>query len=204
MYKPSHFAIEDLEQLKAFIKEHSFATLITVQKNQINANHYPFLLTQEKEQLYLWTHLAKSNSQWTELQEECLITFTGPHTYISPAYYINKPHVPTWNYTAVHVKCLGEIVLDPILNKALMDQLVLENESKYQTHWDYNIPADFQEKLSNAIVWIKFKVIQIDGKFKLSQNRKIEDYQSVVENLEKQSPTYDELLRYMKLSNPFK
>lgn len=204
MYTPNYFTIDDLELLKAFIQEYSFGTLTTVKDNQLNANHYPFLLTQEDDQLYLWTHLAKSNSQWKELQEECLVTFTGPHTYISPTYYINTPHVPTWNYTAVHAKCQGEMVTDPLLAKKLMDQLVLENESKYQTNWDYNIPEDFQQKLLKAIVWIKLKVIQIDGKFKLSQNREQKDYQSVVEHLGKNSDRYQELLNYMRLTNPFK
>jgi len=204
MYVPNYSAVDNLDFLKDFISSHSFGSLITSSKDGISANHYPFLLSTEGEQIFLWTHLARSNPQWKDLANECTVIFTGPHAYISPTYYINELNVPTWNYTAVHAKCKAEVVSDIKLEKELMKKLVLFYETGNQTNWNYDLPEDFHEKLLKAIVWVKLEVVQLEGKFKLSQNRTQSDYESVIKNLtEKTSDNDQELLRYMHLTNPF-
>lgn len=204
MYIPKYSAVEDLNFLIKFIKAHSFGTLITNCESGMNANHYPFLLSIEDDTTYLWTHLARSNPQWKTLDKECLITFTGPHSYMSPTYYIEKLNVPTWSYTAVHARCTGEVISDSKLERELMKTLVTHYEEQNQTNWDYNLPEDFHEKLLKAIVWIKFKVIKLEGKFKLSQNRDEQDYKNILALLDnKDSVNFKELLKYMKFTSPY-
>jgi transcriptional regulator len=95
MYIPPYSSVTDQEFLKSFIQENSFGTLVTY-SNGLSANHYPFLLSEENEDLILWTHLSKGNPQWKNISEqECLVIFTGPHTYISPEYYEDKLNVPS-------------------------------------------------------------------------------------------------------------
>lgn len=203
MYIPTYSIVSDKDLLKSFIQDHSFGTLI-VSSESLSANHYPFLLTEENEGLVLWTHLAKGNPQWkTIADQKCLVIFTGPHAYISPEYYEEKLNVPTWNYTAVHAQCEGEVISDELLQKQLMEKLVQLHESKNGTSWDYNLPKKFHDELLNAIVWLKLKVISLEGKFKLSQNRDQRDYEKVVASLsEKHSENIRELLNYMTLTNP--
>lgn len=203
MYIPKYASISDPKLLESFIKDHSFGTLISDAGK--NANHYPFLVTEEKNKLILWTHFAKTNPQWQDVDgKECLVIFTGPHAYISPVYYTHELNVPTWNYTAVHANCKASVISDPILEKELMKELVTVYETKNQTNWDYQLPEDFHENLLKAIVWIKFEVKSLDGKFKLSQNRDQADYERVVEFLEKSHSANDkELVKYMKLTKPF-
>lgn len=204
MYIPKYASMTDLSLIKSFIKDHSFGTLIS--NSGKNANHYPFLLTEENEKTILWTHLAKNNPQWQELKtNECLVIFTGPHAYISPTYYINELNVPTWNYTAVHANCTTEVVSDPFLAKELMKKMVAFYEKKNQTNWKYELPDDFHNNLLKAIVWIKLEVVSFEGKFKLSQNREQEDYKKIIETFaERESDNDKELLCYMQLTNPFK
>lgn len=204
MYNPKYSAITDSDFLKDFISSHSFGTLVTTSHDGLSANHYPFLLSTEDDQTFLWTHLSRSNPQWKELSNECLAIFNGPHAYISPTYYVNELNVPTWNYTAVHATCQAEVISDIKLEKELMKKLVLFYEDKNQTNWNYELPEDFHEKLLKAIVWVKLKVIKLEGKFKLSQNRDQLDYESVIKKLsEKTSDNDKELLKYMNLTSPF-
>jgi transcriptional regulator len=206
MYIPAHFEATDLKLMSSFIEEYSFGTLITNANNEISANHYPFLI-EHADEITLWTHVAKNNPQWKTFKEtsDCLLIFNGPHAYISPVYYENKLNVPTWNYTAVHLNCEAEVVEDLSEQKRLMKNLVTNFETKNQTDWKYELPEDFHLKMFNAIIWLKFKVKKIDGKFKLSQNRDKADYQKVLAEFStRQSENDQELFKYMKLTMPEK
>lgn len=204
MYIPKYASASDLNFLKNFIQEHSFGALIS--DTGMNANHYPFLLTEDKHKIFLWTHVAKNNPQWQEIKDkECLAIFTGPHAYISPSFYMNELNVPTWNYTAVHAHCSAKIINDPILEKDLMKRMVTFFESRNNTNWTYNLPDEFNESLLKAVVWIRLEVLELEGKFKLSQNRDRKDYERVIQSLTGRGSEEDKaLLRYMELTNPFK
>lgn len=205
MYLPKYANVDNSDFLKDFITSHSFGSLVTSSTNGLSANHYPFLLSTEGEQTFLHTHVARSNPQWKELTNECLVIFSGPHAYMSPTYYVNKLNVPTWNYTAVHAYCKAEIVSDMSLEKELMKKLVHFYEQENKTNWNYELPENFHEKLLKAIVWIKLEVVRLEGKFKLSQNREEIDYDNVIKNLNyKNSDNDRELVKYMSLTNPYK
>ena len=206
MYIPNYSELDDSELINLFIADHPFGTLITNSNNEICANHYPFLVDCNQE-LTLWTHLAKSNPGWKlfEQSPECLLVFTGPHSYISPTIYKNQFNVPTWNYTAVHLKCEVEIIQDPSEYIILMKRLVDTFEAKNGRQWNYSLPDEHHQKLLNAIVWSRFKPITVEAKFKLSQNRESIDYQSVLDELStRQSDNDIELLKYMRLTMPEK
>ena len=105
MYSPGHFQINDPETLTAFMREHSFATIVTHDGAVPHATHMPVLLDPDRgPQGTLVSHMARANPQWKHFADgrEVLVIFTGPHAYVSPAWYATTPAVPTWNYTAVH------------------------------------------------------------------------------------------------------
>ncbi len=201
MYIPKYSEQSDIKIIEDFMISYPFATLIS-NDSLLEGNHYPFLIKKENDQFILWTHIAKTNPQWTALQKQnqCLVIFTGPHDYISPSYYKNPLNVPTWSYTAVHAQCEASIEKDFDVQRELMKELVLHFESRNQTNWKYELPEEFDLKLLNSIVWIKCKVNHIQAKFKLSQNRNKEDYESLVTNLKaRNSHQTNELLKYMKV-----
>ena len=44
----------------------------------------------------LYSHMARANSHWKELQDkQVMVVFAGPHAYISPTWYASGPAVPT-------------------------------------------------------------------------------------------------------------
>src|SRR6059058_4569294 len=103
MYLPKAFQETRTETLHAFIRRHSFATLISPAGNDgIRASHLPMLLDRTLgAHGALIGHLARSNPQWRQFAgngAEVTAIFAGPHAYISPQWYQTRVAVPTWNY----------------------------------------------------------------------------------------------------------
>lgn len=179
MYLPGYTQVKDRTVLIDFIRTNSFGTLVSP---NLEANHYPFLASEESGELVLWAHLSRQNPQWKDLKK-ALVVFTGPHGYISPTLYENPLNVPTWNYTAVHATCSVSVVEDDELHRRLMREMVATEEARNGTNWSYELPHDFHEKLLKGIVWLRLKVEKLEGKFKLSQNRDLADYEGVMAGL---------------------
>jgi len=198
MYVPKYAERKDAAALHEFVAAHPFGTLITA-AGGLEANHYPFLLDAEKG--LLWTHLARANPQTSALRggARCLAVFTGPHAYVSPATYVKKLHVPTWNYTAVHARCEADLLEDD----AAIEDVLRRTVARYDERWTYELPADFTASLRRAIVGVKLRIVSLEGKFKLSQNRDKEDYDSVLRSFEARADDNSRALAaYMRATNP--
>ncbi len=115
MFVPGLFKMSGIEEMHAFMREHSFAMLVTNSGNGLCATHLPLLLdTDQGVHGTLLGHMAKANSQWRDYAGEVLVIFAGPHTYISPSWYQSPGTVPTWNYLAVHAYGSLELTEDPM------------------------------------------------------------------------------------------
>ena len=173
LYIPKYSEVSDRNLILEVMSKYSFATVVTCSDGLPTANHYPFLITSSNDELVLFTHLARSNPQYTELKnvQKCLVIFQGPHLYVSPSYYKDIENVPTWSYVAIHAHCAAEIIEDREGIETLIDKTVRHFEIENKTHWNYKLPAQFKEHLFKAIVGIKMTVVTVEGKFKLSKNR---------------------------------
>jgi transcriptional regulator len=112
MYVPKTFAIDDVPLLHDFMQQFNFATLVTQRGGELIASHLPFVLDRTVEPYgTLRAHLAIRNPQLADLKSgaEALVIFQGPHTYVSPTWYVKPENVPTWNYTAVHAYGIPKI-----------------------------------------------------------------------------------------------
>jgi transcriptional regulator len=198
MYIPPYSEQKNAAALNEFVAAHPFGLLATA-AGGLEANHYPFLL--DAADGVLWTHVARANPQALALSggAPCLAVFTGPHAYVSPAMYVKKLHVPTWNYAAVHAQCEARLVEDD----AAIDDLLSRMTARFDERWKYDLPADFTAQLRKAIVGVKLTIVSLEGKFKLSQNRDAEDYASVLKAFEARSDDNSrELAKYMRATNP--
>lgn len=111
--------------------------------------------------------------------------FTGPHAYISPRWYAAKLAVPTWNYTAVHAYGFPRLIEDPAAVRRILSEIVATYEGAGAGAWrDTDLPSDFVKKMAAAVVAFTIEVTRIEGKFKLNQNRSIEDRKGVIAALE--------------------
>jgi transcriptional regulator len=188
MYIPKAFEVTDLSTLHEFIETYTFGTLVTVAGEQPVATRLPLILDRARgRQGSLLGHVARANPQWRSFDgdRQCLVMFDGPHAYISPSWYATSPAVPTWNYAAVHVYGIPRPLHDTGQLAELVDRLVGIYEAGMPQPWPGRLPADFKAAMLKAIVGFTIEIDRIEGKFKLGQNRPVEDRTGTVVRLER-------------------
>lgn len=186
IYLPKHYTEARTDLINEIIHKYSFATLISVTDDGPVISHLPVLMDSDRK--ILLSHCARANPHWKCFKDENPITviFSGPHAYISPAWYEPNPdHVPTWNYVAVHVKGTARIVEDPQEAWLLMNKLVQHYETFYGTGW--SLPTEPNDTLKmdiqRGITVFEIKMNQVEAKFKLSQKSDSKDRNSIIKNL---------------------
>ncbi|MCI0555117.1 MAG: FMN-binding negative transcriptional regulator [Anaerolineae bacterium] len=185
MYIPKLYREEDRVKILEFIRQNDFATLVTYDGEKPVASHLLMGIVEEGETLFVDGHMSRANPQWKTFEQnhEALIIFQGPHTYISPTWY-NHINVPTWNYQSVHVYGKPRIITDYDEAYELLKRLIdrYESNNHYQLE---SLPKDFVEKEIKGIIAFQIGVRRIEANYKLSQNRKDEDYVNIITQLEK-------------------
>ena len=185
MYVPKVFAVEDAGRLQDFMEEFNFATIITQRDGELTASHIPFLLDRTVEPYgALRAHIAIRNPQLKDLQSggQALVIFQGPHTYVSPSWYVQPENVPTWNYTAVHAYGVPKIG-DRTAMVALLKDLTGKHENGFEQPWDFDANAPWIQNLLPEIAAFEIKIEKLQGKFKLNQNRTPADRAGVIQAL---------------------
>jgi len=199
MYIPPANRISDQSKINEFIHANGFATLVTKGGGGLFASHLPFLFD-EAEGGLLRCHMARANEQWRHIESnpEVLCIFQGPHSYVSPSWYVAKQAVPTWNYTAVHVYGTPRLEGDAFLRKTIEDTTA-KYESKMPFPWKMQIPEDYIVSMMKAIVGFSVRVTRVEAKFKLSQNRSGEDQLGALAGLEQSGwPASLELAKFTR------
>jgi len=185
MYVPKAFAVEDLARLQDFMEEFNFVSVVTERDGELTASHIPFLLDRSVEPYgVLRAHVAIRNPQLKDFHEgsQALVIFQGPHTYISPSWYVQPENVPTWNYTVVHAYGVPKIG-DQAAMMALLKDLVGKHEKPLHPPWDFDPNAAWIQKMLPEIAAFEIKIEKLQGKFKLNQNRRPADRAGVIEAL---------------------
>ncbi|MDP2310284.1 MAG: FMN-binding negative transcriptional regulator [Pseudomonadota bacterium] len=162
MYQPAAFRNDDPDVHRAVIDAYPFATLVTAAGGVPYASHLPFLFDGDA----IVGHLARANPQGRLFEAgrgggEAMVVFNGPHAYVSPRWYASEPQVPTWNFVAVHVYGVPELV-DPL-------PIVRRLSARFDPDW--RMDEAFVDSLLGAIVGVRIPLTRVEGKLKLSQNR---------------------------------
>ena len=187
MYIPKLYREEDRVRILDFIQQNDFATLVTYDGDKPVASHLLMGIKEDDENLFVNGHMSRANPQWKtfDLNREVLVIFQGPHTYISPTWY-NHVNVPTWNYQSVHVYGKPRVITDYDEAYEILKRLIdrYESNSHYRLE---TLPKDFVQKEIKGIVAFQIEVTRIEANYKLSQNRKDEDYRNIIAQLEKRT-----------------
>ena len=185
MYVPEQFKESDSEAIAALIKKHSFGMLVTLSAGTPFVTHLPFLFERSNgSQGKLFGHLARANPQWRHFiaGEKVLAVFQGPHAYISPSWF-SAPGVPTWNYAVVHLRGVPRLIENESELEALVEQLTHAHESHRSNPWQIALTGEQRSRLLRMIVGFEIEITEIEAKFKLSQNRSVEDQQQIMQAL---------------------
>ena len=193
MYLPTHFAETRVDVMHDLIRAHPFGTLVVLTPDGLDANHIPFEVHQEPAPFgILRGHLARANPVWKNFSAEvdALVIFQGAHAYISPSWYETKKEhgkvVPTWNYAVVHASGPLRVIDDRAWVRQFVEQLTDRHEAHRSDPWKVtDAPSDFVDTMTNAIVGIEVPIMQLTGKWKVSQNRPQKDRNGVVQGLRK-------------------
>jgi transcriptional regulator len=186
MYIPSAFEVTDPGKIAEIISANSFATIISKDSESLFASQLPFLYkagqgTKGK----LFSHMARANRHWQLFNEneQVLVTFNGPHAYISPSWYVSEVAVPTWNYATIHVHGVPHIMQEEAELKAVLNETVDKHESGFPNPWSFNLPDELKAKLLQAIVGFEIEITRIEAKFKFGQNRSRDDQEKMIKAL---------------------
>lgn len=189
MYLPTMFKEDRLEHLHGFIRASGLATLVTRTSDGLIASHVPMLLeTSPVPYGTLIGHLARPNPQARGALGEALAIFQGPDAYITPSWYATKRTtgkvVPTWNYVAVHAFGAIEFFDDPVRLLDVVTHLTDRQEGRRGAPWAVSdAPEEFIQGMLKGIVGFAIAVARLEGKWKMSQNRPVEDRVGVVAGL---------------------
>jgi transcriptional regulator len=118
-------------------------------------------------------HLNRSNSHWSTLAGGSvgLLTFTGPHAYVSPTVYEVTPAAPTWNFTAVHLTGVLELIPQGEETLRVVQSTVQAFEAEFGSGWDMTDSVDYFRQILPAVGAFRLTVTHADGMFKLSQEQ---------------------------------
>ncbi len=194
VYIPPYYRQDDPAVLRDFMQRHSFALLSIAAAGRVQAVHLPLLWRQADSggQLHehgvLAGHVAKPNPIWQAFDgaSEALVVFSGPHAYVSPRWYVTRPQVPTWNYTTVHAYGVPRIVEDPAWIGAQLEELVGKyesvladaaagNQGAAHEAWSIDEEPEYAQRLLGGIVAFELPIAELQGKFKLNQNKSAAD-----------------------------
>jgi transcriptional regulator len=177
MYIPSQFKSDDVSAAVDVMRKHSFATLICndddglpfvtylplhVDLHERNGQPWPVLLG----------HVARANPHWKYLRDRgtALVSYLGPHAYMSPTVYPDTMRVPTWNYVAVQCVVRVRLLSERTEMDEMIDKLIDDNEASYRTQWR-SLSEDYHSKMMAMIVGFELEITELQCKIKLNQHR---------------------------------
>jgi transcriptional regulator len=174
LYTPRFNQLSDRAILLEAMQRYSFAILFGGEgmDGAAVATHLPLMVKEEGPHGLIEGHFARANKHWQALTgRETLVVFPGPHAYVSPTNYVEELSVPTWNYIAVHAYGKLSLVEDDAGKEALVKGLIAIHEPSYAEQWS-GLPEGYRKSMLAGIMGFRIPIERIEGKFKLSQNRK--------------------------------
>jgi transcriptional regulator len=190
MYQPDHFRVDDLAPMHALMRARPLAALVSAGAEGLYASHMPTVLKDDGPYGAVEFHLARANPHWKTLAEctEALMIFQGPDGYITPNWYPSKAEhekvVPTWNYAVVHAYGRPEMTQDADWLQRHVAELTAQQEKTEARPWALtDAPETYIKAMLRGIIGFRFAITRLEGKWKMSQNREMQDRDGVAKGL---------------------
>lgn len=214
MYQPPHFQETRPDVLHGLIRAHPLGLLVSNGTEGPIANAIPFLLDAPSllnadvpPNGRLRAHLAKANPQWRLLADSplapVLVVFQGADAYVTPSWYETKREtgkvVPTWNYAIVQVRGIVTVIEDQDWLAGQISDLTMSQEGSRSAPWAVtDAPAPFIQSQIKGIVGLEIEITEINGKWKVSQNRPAADRVGVAEGLESETANSADMVQLVR------
>ncbi|WP_022803121.1 FMN-binding negative transcriptional regulator [Deinococcus ficus] len=194
MYQPEPFREQRLSVQHDLIQRHPLGLLVTHGASGLCANLLPFhLALAPSTNGRLEAHLARANPQVEDLKSgaEVLVIFQGPEAYVTPSWYPSKQPsgraVPTWNYVTVQVRGRPQLVESDAWLRQHLHRLTQQQEQGRAEPWEVgDAPEAYIAGQLKGIVGLEVEIDQLEGKWKISQNRSRPDQHGVIAGLQEE------------------
>ena len=196
MYIPKDFSQTDFEAVKDFIAGSPLANIMALTGDSVEICPAPLLWqVDEQDPLgYLMGHVAKVNPIAKIDAKNWKVVFTSQGHYISPNWYATKAmthkEVPTWNYQSVIFSVTPQLITDASQIQQIVATMTdfFEHELKQTnpSHEPWSLsdaPSDYINAMCRAIMGVKLTIDNFEAKFKLSQNKTLDNQQGVIDGL---------------------
>lgn len=185
------FTLANVTEIRRVIDANPWATVVSAGEDGLVASHYAVLLDASRDDLTIVGHVGRPDDLIHGIGErELLVIFQGPHGYVSPGWYGDVKAVPTWNYTAVHLSGVPEI-LSADENLEVLDRLVERFETRMpnpRLMWERPNDEAFVQRLAAGTVGFRLTPTRVVAKRKLSQNKPAETIEAVISALNEDGP----------------
>ena len=183
MYPPKYYLENDQEKIFRVIETCRLATVISRTEDDIIVTHLPLILNRQRGDFgFLVGHMDRNNPHTRYLDNaNVFVIFHGPNAYISPNVY-ESSQLPTWNSIAVHIKGIArlteskEAVRDSMIN---MVSFLEKGDTPYVLDKDNHK----MQSVLGYVVGFEIEILEMVGRFKLSQNKNDRDKQLAKEHL---------------------
>ena len=148
------------------------ATITSFRDGVWDCSHIPLFFDEKPNEMF--GHVDAKNGHFVaEESFDAYIVFGGPDAYIPPEGYTTR-QLPTWNYLAVHIEGKVSVIEDEAQTLNILKRSAIQLSST---------PSSFrvEEKDSRVRQWIgairglHVTINNIEGRFKLSQDKNIAD-----------------------------
>jgi transcriptional regulator len=204
-YIPAYAVERDAAKLRAFIRTRNFCLFAAAHEGDVLLAQAPVVLGEG----VLQFHLAKGNPflKAAHRAARAKAVFWGPDAYVSPDWYVSENQVPTWNFVSV----LAEGPMRVLSREEMVAQvnaLTAEQEARLlpKKPWTRDKMAPGSDtRMFAAIEGVEMRIVTLEGKFKLSQNKFASDVEGVIRGLETRGdPLSLAVAGAMRPSNPKK
>ena len=183
MYPPEYYLENEPEKIYRVIETYSFATIISRTEDDIIVTQLPLILDRQRGEFgFLVGHMDRNNPHTRYLDnEKVFVIFHGPNAYISPNVY-QSSQLPTWNSISVHIRGVAGTlpstgaILDSMINMISF----LENDDN---PFALNKNDRKVQNLLGYVVGFEIEILEMIGRFKLSQNKSATDRRLAKEHL---------------------
>ena len=183
MYPPEYYLEHDREKIFRVIETCRLATVISRTEDDVVVTHLPLILDRQRGEFgFLVGHMDRNNPHARFIDNaKVFVIFHGPNSYISPNVY-ESSQLPTWNSISVHIKGITRITDS---REAVRDSMIKmvsfleKGEDPFVLGKDNNKMQSFLR----YVVGFEIEILEMIGRFKLSQNKEATDKQLAKEHL---------------------
>lgn len=199
MHVQDQFAMRSMEDVRRLVRSHGGALLVVAASGELQAAHVPCMLDPlhdaggRSKELVVVGHTARADPVSAALlgRDQVLLIFQGAHGYISPAWYGEGPHLPTWNFTAVHMRGMPD-VLEGDEGFWVLERSVEHFESARTEPWRLGGDAMvYARRIASETVPFRLRSANIQAKAKLSQDKERRIQDRIIAALERRGPYHN-------------